>query len=209
MVRVFSQFHLPLMRNLLPILITLAVFILGGCPATSHYKSIKTGRLKEGGKFTVEWKKPNKFLYVPDKEHPITFTRSDKSEIVLIESFYTDGGSIPRAFWALKNYSPWGYAPAFIIHDWLFRMQNCQKPGWEKYSIKDAALIMSEVMKTMMESPDFNYGDETTVYLMYLAVQTEPAQTAWKNRECKALDAAGDTWRPDVIFEIEIGGNPL
>jgi hypothetical protein len=116
---------------------------------------------------------------------------------------FTDGGSIPRPFWVLRNYSPWGYGPAFIVHDWLFRMQNCKVPGYEKYSIEDAATIMSEVMKTMMESPGFDYGSKTTVYLMYEAVQTAPAREAWNHGRCVTPDLKFLSEPPDEVFEVE------
>jgi hypothetical protein len=64
--------------------------------------------------------------------------------------------------------------------------------------------VMSEVMKTMMESPKFNYGDKTTLYAMYLAVKTPPAQAAWKNRKCdQPPPENSDTWRPSAVFTVE------
>ncbi len=117
---------------------------------------------------------------------------------------YTDGGSVPRPLRALKNYSPWGYAPAFIVHDWLFYMQNCKIAGFDEWTVEEAARVMSEVMKTMMESDDFDFGDRQTVYLMYLAVQTEPARQAWNSNRCTRppSDKADFVWIPDAVFEI-------
>lgn len=53
---------------------------------------------------------------------------------------FTDGGSIPVQF-GLKNYSPWGYGPAFIVHDWLLHMQDGKGEGYAKYSLENAATI--------------------------------------------------------------------
>jgi hypothetical protein len=145
---------------------------------------------------------PDKFLFLPKEGNPLTFKRSD-GQMIQPGLMYTDGGSIPRPLRALKNYSPWGYGPAFVVHDWLFHVQNCQLTGWQDWTLKDAATVMSEVMKTMMESPAFNYGDKTTVYLMYEAVQTPPAQKAWSSRVCdQPPSPAADSWRPSVRFEI-------
>jgi hypothetical protein len=174
--------------------------LVSGC-ATLHYRRTETGELR--GRVTVEWRKPDLFSYRPDVDQPLLFVRKTGEEIKP-GLMFTDGGSIPRAFWVLKNYSPWGYGPAFVIHDWLFHMQNCKLPGYENYSVGKAATVMSEVMKTMMESPGFDYGSKTTMYLMYEAVQTQPAREAWNEgrcvtpeRELRALSA------PDAVFVIE------
>jgi hypothetical protein len=117
---------------------------------------------------------------------------------------YTDGGSIPRPFWVLRNYSPWGFGPAFVVHDWLFHMQNCQLPGYEAYTLHDAAVIMSEVMKTLMESPGFEYGSKSSVYLMYEAVQTAPAAASWEHGECIRPTERGLPATPDATFVVEV-----
>ena len=63
-------------------------------------------------------------------------------------------------------------------------MQNCKLPGYERHSLEEAATIMSEVMKTLMESPGFDYGSKTTMYLMDKAVQTQPARDPWSDGRC-------------------------
>jgi hypothetical protein len=101
---------------------------------------------------------------------------------------YTDGGSIPRPFRVFKHYSPWGYAPAFIVHDWLFHMRHCQLPGYEKYDVEGAAWIMSEVMKTMMEQDEEVATDKLALYAMFEAVRSPVAAKLWnqsKEESCK------------------------
>ena len=124
----------------------LLALLSSGCAAW-HYEQVKPGGL--GGKLLVQWIEPDKFILVPDKDKPLTFVRHNK-ESIAPGRMYTDGGSIPRPFQVFRSYSPWGYAPAFIIHDWLFHAKHCKIPGHEKYDVEDAAWIMSEVMKTMM-----------------------------------------------------------
>jgi hypothetical protein len=175
-------------------------FLSAGC-ATNHYRHTHTGQLS--GRMLVEWMQPDRFLFIPDERRPLKFTRSDGTTIQP-ERMYTDGGSIPRPLWALRNYSPWGYGPAFMIHDWLFRMQYCELPGWQSYTVDSAAQIMSEVMKSMMESPAFNYGDKTTVYLMNVAVRSPMTRKAWKSRKCEPLPSeAADTWHPSAKFVFD------
>lgn len=187
--------------NFLLGIVLIVVFLsLNGCGASGHYSKVETGQLS--GDLIVQWAKPDKFLFLPKEGNPLTFVRGKNGETIIPQRMYTDGGSIPRPLRALKNYSPWGYAPAFIVHDWLFYMQDCELPGNEDYTVQEAALIMSEVMKTMMEDPSFDYGDKQTVYLMYLAVQTAPAKAAWNDHTCTELPDDADSIRWDAIFEI-------
>ena len=91
-----------------------------------------------------------------------------------------------------------------IVHDWLFVMQDCQLPGFEDWTVDEAAHVMSEVMKTLMEKPGFDYGDEATIYRMYLAVQSPPARQAWEDRNCQSPPSpTADGWRADAKFVIE------
>jgi len=164
--------------------------LLSGCGASHHYKKVETGKLK--GTITLKWAKPDLFLFEPDEDDPLTYLRNGESKPIVPGVMFTDGGSIPRPMRAFKNYSPWGYAPAFIVHDWLFVMQHCKVEGYEKFTLDSSALIMSEVMKTMMESPEFKFGDKQTLYLMYLAVKTPLAKKWWESGECKKMDDSAD-----------------
>jgi hypothetical protein len=185
------------------LLVALAV-PLSGCAAL-HYQRTEIGNLS--GRLIVEWREPDLFLYRPDSERPLTFVRKGGDAITPGEML-TDGGSIPRRFWALKNFSPWGYGPAFIVHDWLFQVHHCKWPGYEKYSLGEAATIMSEVMKTMMESPGFDYGNETVVYMMYEAVQTPRAREEWNNGTCLTPGVRAFAAPPDHVFVVEFPPRP-
>jgi hypothetical protein len=175
---------------------------VSGC-ASTHYARTTPGKLS--GDLVVKWWAPDFFEFRPDHDRPLRFERGVGGDVIQPGVFYTDGGSIPKPFQALKNYSPWGYAPAFIIHDWLFHMQDCQLSGYERYTLESAAQIMSEVMKTMMLSPDFNFGDESTVYFMNLAVKSPPAASAWQDRKCiQVVPAAVSTEEPTAEFRISV-----
>ncbi len=185
--------------------LTMAVLVgalLTSCGASRHYAKTETGKLS--GDLELRWAKPDRFLFIPSETRPLTFVRSEESGggTIIPGTMYTDGGSIPRPLRALRNYSPWGYASAFVVHDWLFHMQDCELPGYEDYSLKEAAVVMSEVMKTMMEDPSFDYGDKQTLYLMYLAVQTTPAKSAWDDKRCNQLPVGGDEIRWDAVIQI-------
>ena len=177
----------------------ISIFGLTGCVNNLYNKTVP-GELE--GSLRVEWRKPNSFVYIPDPDNPLRFTRGENQGFVEPGDMWTDGGSIPRQFWIFKNYSPWGYGPAFIVHDWLFHMQDCELPGYEQYDLKTAAVIMAEVMKTLLEDPEFDYGSKQSIYLMYKAVQTKPARDAWEDRNCKPVERALPPGPPDKVFEV-------
>jgi hypothetical protein len=64
---------------------------------------------------------------------------------------YTDGGSIPRFLWGVKGYSPWSYAPAYIVHDWLFEAHHCGYTPDNRYSFEDSVAVLAEGLKAVME----------------------------------------------------------
>lgn len=160
----------------------LGVLILlshAGCASTA-YDSVRPGRLE--GKVIVQWIEPDKFIFLPDPKQPLTFTRSNGDEITP-GRMLTDGGSIPRALWILRSYSPWGYAPAFIIHDWLFEVKHCRLTGHDRYTHQIAAIVMAEVMKTMMVTKRVDV-DKPTLRSMFLAVNSPVAGKLWSNGTC-------------------------
>lgn len=164
--------------------LTIAALFLAGCTDWfygRHYERTETGELK--GKLVVEWLSPDSFLFVPDSEDPLTFRRKN-DEVIQPNQMYTDGGSIPAALRAIKSYSPWGYAPAFILHDWLFVMQACKIPGYENFDLDKAATIMSEAMKTIMEDPKYGGPNKLVHYSMYEAVRSKAAADHWENGKC-------------------------
>ncbi|ODB36221.1 MULTISPECIES: DUF1353 domain-containing protein [Pseudoalteromonas] len=156
-------------------------FCLCGC-ASKHFNDTEAGKLS--GKLKVQWLKPDQFLFIPDKDDPLTFHRSS-GESISPGAMYTDGGSIPRPLWAFRNYSPWGYAPAFIVHDWLFEMKHCGLPGSANYDVFIAGQVMSEIIKTLMQQhPDIE-ENKFVMYSMYEAVTSKIAQKLWLEGGCK------------------------
>jgi hypothetical protein len=83
-----------------------------------------------------------------------------------------------------KNYSPWGYAPAFVIHDWLFHIKHCRIGAYKSYDLNEAANVMAEIMKTMMVSGKVEQ-DPLTVDLMHAAVVSPVAQKYWDEGRCE------------------------
>src|SRR5262245_3498982 len=140
------------MRATILVVTLLSVMLAAGGCAGQLYKGLKPGKLE--GKVIVEWMEPDEFLFTPSTEKPLRFTRSD-GKVIEPGVMYTDGGSIPRPLWVFRNYSPWGYGPAFVIHDWLFHQNQCKSGDWRSWDVDTAATVMAEAMKTMMLDPKF------------------------------------------------------
>ena len=147
-----------------------------------NYDHTDTGELK--GRLVVEWVDQDKFLFLPDPVNPLVFKRKGGNEVIQPQRMYTDGGTIPPALRAIRSYSPWGYAPAFIVHDWLFAMKHCKVAGYENYDLDKAATVMAEVMKTVMENPKYGGPNKLVHYSMYEAVRSKAAQDYWDKGVC-------------------------
>jgi hypothetical protein len=109
---------------------TLAVF--PGC-ATPHFDPADPGRIS--GRLMVFWDGEDKFIYYPFPGDPLTYylpaAIAARTNIASIRpgAIYTDGGSIPRPLRSAVGFSPWGYGPAYIVHDWLFAAHHCLETG--------------------------------------------------------------------------------
>lgn len=172
--------HLVFVRIKALVAVALLSAAQGAIAADFQFDTVKTGRLS--GKLIVQWLEPDLFLFIPDSDKPLTFTR-DNGQAITPGRMLTDGGSIPRSVWILRNYSPWGFAPAFIVHDWIFEMKHCKIDGYELFSLKEAGLVMAEIMKTMIEQKKVDAG-AFTVTSMYLAVVTPLARQYWDQGKC-------------------------
>ncbi len=176
-------------KKLMALAVAGTTIALGGCLDQLfgwHYDKTSTGDLK--GTLRVTWIGNDSFLYEPDPANPLTFKRADGT-VISPGPMYTDGGSIPTALRAIKGYSPWGYAPAFVIHDWLFVMKQCKLAGNEKYDLEAAATIMAEAMKTLMEKPQFGGPNKLLHYSMYEGVRSSTAKDYWDNGKCNTPGA--------------------
>ncbi|MEM1237620.1 MAG: hypothetical protein AAGI10_11655 [Pseudomonadota bacterium] len=138
--------------------------ILGGCGSVD-YDAAAVGSFSgslfvmwvdEGGSFG-----DGTFVYIPNPDDPLTFTRGGTEEYKVIqpEMMYTDGGSIPKAAQLFEGFSPWGYAPAYMIHDWLFIARFCNVDGtpteleatMEGMDFQASADIIAEAIKTLVD----------------------------------------------------------
>lgn len=163
------------------IFIILCVLIIEGC-ASKPYRETSEGKFT--GTLDVRWVRNDFFLLLPNKDKPFAFTRKDGA-VIRPGPMYTDGGSIPRFLWGVKGYSPWGYAPAYIVHDWLFEAQHCGYEPDNKYTFDDSVALMAESLKTVMET-----NPEVRNYFVFdsvvSAIGSPIAKRLWDGGSCKS-----------------------
>ncbi|GAA3859177.1 hypothetical protein [Celeribacter arenosi] len=111
-----------------------------------------------------------RFVYVPSRTRPLTFYRDRPGvEVTTIQPdlMYTDGGSIPKAGQLFNGFSPWGYAPAYMVHDWLFVARHCLIDGDANEAeqkiagmeFQESAEIIAEAIKTLVATGKVQNND--------------------------------------------------
>jgi len=123
---------------------------LSACGLWWFHDDIRDGDL--GGTVTVNWTREDLFIYRPDD--PLWFRPHFMNEHERIQptAMYTDGGSIPRFFWNIPGLSAWGFGPAFVIHDYIFKVHRC---GWPdpivaRITFEESATVLAEVGKALI-----------------------------------------------------------
>ena len=178
------------MRNAMFIFTAL---VIAGCSGPS-YQNIQVGKFS--GAIDVRWLNNDYFLFLPNKDDPFTFTRSD-GRVIQPGSMYTDGGSIPRFGWGVKGFSPWSYAPGYMVHDWLFVAQHCDYAPDNDFTFQDSSLILAECLKTLMEA-DPSICSYFVFNTVYTGVKTPIAKNLWEHGACS----------PPVVTADDFGEDP-
>jgi hypothetical protein len=160
-------------------LIAMALGAMSGCSSLS-YDAV--GKATISGTLEVRWIKPDRFIYVPLAEDPLVVVMSDK-RIIKPQRIYTDGGSIPRLAWGIPGFSPWGYAPAYVMHDWVFAAHHCNFDEYKSVSFDDSARYLAEAIKALMEA-GVAAKDEATLLAIYAGVRTPLAKSIWDTPGC-------------------------
>jgi hypothetical protein len=102
---------------------------------------------------------------------------------------YTDGGSIPRIAQVFKGFSPWGYAPAYMIHDWLFVARHCLIDGMDEARFKsvrdvsfdESAQILGEAIQALVQTGRVQQNDLAGATITG-AVDSSIAQALWDQK---------------------------
>jgi hypothetical protein len=167
-----------------PFLLSSLVVSFGFLASCSNQPYAKIPVGSYGGVVRIEWTEPDKFIFRQDESRPFYFKRAS-GEVIKPHTIYTDGGSIPQAFWGVKNFSPWAYGPAYVIHDWMFDAHHCGFPEGKNYTVDSAADVLQEALKTLMVANPAVKQSKENVFLIGTAVRTPVAQKLWNTGVCK------------------------
>jgi hypothetical protein len=150
-----------------------------------------------------------KFVFVPDPADPLTLRRAERSlpgAEIQPGLMYTDGGSIPKIAQVFKGLSPWGYAPAYMIHDWMFTAHHCIVDGENdkrfdqvrNISFKDSADILGEAIQGMVKANKVQRNDVAGTAIT-AAVGNSIAENLWnKQGACAASKVS-----PEDVAAVE------
>ncbi len=192
--------------------VAILVTVLSGCASIS-FDDAQPGRFS--GSLFVMWVGEGNasgdglFLFVPDPNDPLTFSRKSPKAIaptIRPGIMYTDGGSIPKLAQVFKGLSPWGYAPAYMIHDWLFTARHCLVDGENIERFKDlqgvdfdqSALILGEAIQTLIADRKVQRGD-LAGNAITAAVDSAIARRLWDEKGA----CAGTKVKPEHIAAAE------
>ncbi len=119
-------------------------------PSLAFSQAKKSNRVSMKGVLLIQWSDENRFIYVSPADNPLRFTTRSGRE-VRPGRMYTDGGSIPRVFWSVKGFSPWGYGPAYVLHDWLYHRHRCGQDGPPNtFSFEEANEVLDDAIAFLM-----------------------------------------------------------
>ncbi len=200
-------------RCLLPALLALAA-----CGYVD-YDSTEPGQF-EGSLFVMwvgegEGAGDGKFVFVPDPNNRLTFTWTDEQgndHRIRPEMMYTDGGSIPKIAQVFNGFGPWGYAPAYMVHDWLYVARHCNLDGTPTpaeqevagLGFRASARIMASAIKTLVETGRVKPNDIATTAISD-AVAGPVARVVWDRPGACAASRVGEADR--LAAEAAIPGS--
>ncbi len=182
--------------------ILLVAILLTSCGSQYFYNQVN-GDGQIIGRPNIQWTGPNRFIYYQSSNQKFAFRRRN-GEIITPRTIETDGGSIPRVLWNRKGYSPWTYAPAYLIHDWLYEAHRRKVPagfsanGTPLYYNKEKAdWVMAEIIKAQMEK-ETDYKSAARLKAIYWAV-SRFGDDAWKGKPHVVNDPLFAELVPDAV----------
>lgn len=208
-------------KHLFATMIVLSALL--GC-ATVSYKKLKPGTFD--GSLIVMWvgegdpkSGDGKFVFVPDPKSPLSFTRpgDGPGKVIKPGVMYTDGGSIPKIAQVFKGLSPWGYAPAYMIHDWIFTAHHCKvdNPDSKIYDeiegvrFEDSIRILGEGIQTLVATKLVNQDDVAANAITW-AVGSSVARHLWNVKGACTRDKVTDKHLAEIERAVPgSSGRPL
>jgi hypothetical protein len=145
-------------------------------PRARSISDYPKGRFENLQRNRLEWVATGWFEFVPKKDKPFTFVRSN-GEAITPKNFFTDGGSIPRLFRWSDDLDPFGSLPPYLLHDWEFDLHHCSQSN---KTFEDVASIMMEALRTLMED-GYVKKDWFIFWMIDTGIHSWVAQDAWNN----------------------------
>ena len=193
------------------IIVCVLLTVLAAC--ASPYLEAGLGRINRP--IDVVWAGADKFIYVPGPPgRNFGFETAQTGRIIEPGLMYTDGGSIPRIAQIFRPFSPWGYGPAYIVHDWIFYGRYCEldaadvDPAYEDYkrfadvngdprrpntpyyhriSFHGSAQVLAEVIKTIEDNQQVGLHKVPAQFITS-AVDSLFASALWEaHNQCSRL----------------------
>ncbi|MGO6845961.1 MULTISPECIES: hypothetical protein [Rhizobium] len=201
-----------IIKGLSATLSLLGCFVAAGCQ-TIDFDKLPSGKFS--GTLIVMWvgeggkAGDGKFVFVPDPHNRLSFTRAESSAAPIIPGvMYTDGGSVPKVVQPFRGFNPWGYAPAYMIHDWIFTAHHCISDGKQdpaylamaKIDFHESGVILGEAIQTLMAKKLVEEND-ISKFAITTAVLSPVARNLW-DAEGGACDAGAV--KPEHLREIEL-----
>ena len=141
-----------------------------------NWSRYQTGTFENLDRIRLRWSQPDLFELVPRQTEPFAFIRPN-GERIEPTNFFTDGGSIPRFVGTLNGrLTPWGYGPAYLIHDWEFDRHHC---GARK-SFNAVRDTLMEALKTLMTT--VVPRNRVAFDLIFAGVSSVVAKAAWNKK---------------------------
>ncbi|MGR9148096.1 hypothetical protein ACU8MT_01370 [Rhizobium leguminosarum] len=188
-----------------------AISVLTSC-TTIDFNKLEPGSFS--GTLIVMWvgegstSGDGKFVFVPDPHNRLAFRRPGPSSMPITPGvMYTDGGSVPKVVQVFRGFNPWGYAPAYMVHDWIFTARHCLDDGrrdpeytaLENIQFRESAVILGEAIHTLMKEKVVSENDVAKRAITE-AVNSPIAANIWKGSPGKCKD---DAVTEEDLREIE------
>jgi hypothetical protein len=183
----------------------LVLSLCGGCVGIADGVGTPPVQGKLTGKVALGWEGTQDYVYLPVENKPLTYVIPDTIRISDDEAvnkdkslrtirpglMYTDGGSIPRIFWASQGLSPFDYMPAYVVHDWFYLQHRCAKVG--KAAAKPAFPYSKDladaVLKDSLDQLDANRKNDSAsaaqVRKLIFQAVGKFGDRAWNGQDCR------------------------
>lgn len=158
------------------------LIVLVGCVPYA-FEDTSPGRFE--GDLRLRWIAPDLFAYEPDPQRPFRFIRPS-GEVIEPGRMVTDGGSIPSVARGIDGFSRWGFAPAYVVHDWLFQRQRCGLVPGDEAGFAESVVVMAEALRTLIgDHPD---ADDLARYRAIVSATASVfAHRHWNTSACRVL----------------------